>query len=48
MRIIYNPDYLFTNIDKNKQKTYINRIYELAKALEDVDGAIPNHIIDYF
>lgn len=48
MRIIYNPDYLFTNIDKDKQKKYINRIYDLAKALEDVDEAIPNHIIDSF
>lgn len=48
LRIIYNVEELFKNINEDKQKLYFKRIKELADKLKDVTGPIPKTIIDYF
>lgn len=48
MRIIYNVEELFKNVNEDKQKIYFKRIKELADALKDITGPIPKKIIDFF
>lgn len=48
MRIVYNEEYLFNQVDKERQKVYFERIKELADHLKDVEGPIPKNVIDYF
>lgn len=48
MRIVYNEEFLFNQVDKERQKVYFERIKELADHLKDVEGPIPKNVIDYF
>lgn len=48
MRIMYNPDLLFTNVNQNDKIKYLKRIKDLAVDLENVTGEVPRSIIDKY